>query len=308
MSNQLNHFTLQFADKVDVLLQQRGSKLRSLVEIMDCKGEQASPVDQIGVFEADEVTTAGGAMTLTDPGVDRRWCVPTDYDKAIRFDTFEQLRIGMTDPKSKYALGMTYALGRKIDLNIFSAMFGTAKTGKQGGTNTTFGATLTTSGGQNVAVATGAAGATALTVAKLREGKRQLVANECDMDNDELICATSSKDEDSLLAEAQVISTDFNNEGERPVLKEGRVTRFLGINFGHYEGIATQTATDDAAGTSRQVPLFMRSGMTLGIWGDVTIDINQRTDLRSLPWQVYGKVTVGATRNEEKKVARIWSR
>ncbi len=307
MSNQINQFVLQFSTDVQLLLQQRGSRLRPFVMEQSCVGEKSSPIDQIAAFEADEVTNTGSAMTLTDPGVDRRWLVPTDYDKAIRFDTFEKLRL-ITNPESKYAEGMTYALGRKIDLNIFGAFFGTAQTGKQGTTSTTFGATLTTSGGQNVAVAQGAAAATALTVAKLREGRRQLVANECDLDNDQMIIVTSSVDEDSMLAEAQVISTDFNNEGGRPVLKDGKVIRFLGVDFVHYEGLATQKANDDTSNPSRQLPLYMKSGMWLGVWGDVSIDISQRKDLRSIPWQVYGKVTVGASRGEEKKIVRIWSR
>lgn len=309
MSNQVNHFALQFATDVQLLLQQKGSRLRPFVMEKACVGEKSSPIDQVNSFEADEVTNVGAPMPLTDPGVDRRWLVPTDYDKALRFDTFEQLRL-ITDPKAKYAEGVTYALGRKIDLNIYAAFFGVAQTGKQGTTQTSFGTALTTAtpAGQNVSVIQGAASATAFTVAKLREGRRQLVANENDLDNDQMIVVTSSKDEDSMLAEAQVVSTDFNNEGGRPVLKDGKITRFLGVDFVHYEGLATQTATDDQSGTSRALPLYMKSGMWLGVWGDVQMDISQRKDIRSIPWQVYGKVTVGSSRGEEKKVVRIWSR
>ena len=68
------------------------------------------------------------------------------------------------------------------------------------------------------------------------------------------------------------------------------------------------TGTDDAAGTSTQVPMWLKSGMGLGVWGDIMTDVSQRKDLTSLPWQVYVKLTIGATRLEEKKVVKIWSR
>ena len=55
----------------------------------------------------------------------------------------------------------------------------------------------------------------------------------------------------------------------------------------------------------RQVPCFVKSGMHLGIWQDVQIDISQRKDLSSQPYQIYAKVSMGATRTEPGKVLQI---
>ena len=124
-----------------------------------------------------------------------------------------------------------------------------------------------------------------------------------DIDSDPICAVVTAAQHDNLLAEAQVISTDFN---ERPVLVDGKVTRFLGIDIVHCERLVA--GTDDAAGTSRAIPVFAKSGMHLAMWNDLTTDITQRKDLQGLPWQAYVYMTAGATRLEENKVVRVWCR
>jgi hypothetical protein len=45
----------------------------------------------------------------------------------------------------------------------------------------------------------------------------------------------------------------------------------------------------------------------MGVWEDISTDVSQRKDKRSLPYQAYVKGTFGATRLEEKKVVQIWA-
>lgn len=296
------HFVQQYSTNVELLLQQKGSKLRECVTVGSYTGKQASPVDQIGAINASLVASRFEDMPRVDAATDRRWVFPSDYDLPQLIDSFDKLRM-ITDPQSAYVQNAVSALGRSMDDVVITACFGTAKTGESGSTSTTFGTGLTSAGGRNVAVALGAAAATGLNVAKLREGKRYLMANEVDVDMDPLYCIVTAQQHDNLLSEIQITSADFN---DRPVLVDGRVTRFLGINFIHCERLTT--GTDNAAGTSRAIPLFARSGMHLGIWNDITNTVSQRHDLRGEPWQVYSKMTVGATRIEEDKVARIWCR
>lgn len=284
-----NHYVMQFATNIQLLLQQKGSKLRQLVMTGSHVGKQASPVDQIGQIAMQPVTTRFAAMGRVDAPVDRRWVYPSDFDLPQLIDTFDKLRL-LIDPSSSYVQNAVYAAGRQMDDLIIDAFFGTAKTGEQGGTSTTFPAA------QQVAVNHGAASNTGLTVAKLREGKKILMAAEVDLDSDPLTCVVTAEQHDNLLAEAQVISTDFN---DRPVLVDGKISRFLGINFVHCERL-------DVDGSSyRRVPLFAKSGMYLGLWDDVKTDISQRKDLQGLPWQAYVTMTAGATRLEEKKIVEI---
>lgn len=279
-----SHYVQQYATNIQLLLQQKGSKLRPFVTTGSYVGKQASPVDQVGAIEMQERTSRFSPIGRTDAAVDRRWVLPTDYDLNQLIDSADKLRL-LTDPDSVYVQNAVFAAGRKMDDIIIDALFGTAKTGVEGGTSTTF-----PSG--NI-IAAGAAG---LTVAKLRAGKKMLMANQVDLETDPLVCIITAEQHDDLLAESQIISTDFN---DKPVLVDGKVTRFLGINFIHCERL-------DVNGSSeRKVPLFAKSGMHLGIWADVATDISQRKDLTGLPWQAYVTMTAGATRLEEDKVVQI---
>lgn len=284
-----NHAVIQYATSIQLLLQQKGSKLRGSVLTGSHVGKQASPVDQYAQIEMQQVSGRFNAMNRVDATLDRRWVFPSDFDLPQLIDSYDKLRL-LNDPSSSYVQNAVYAAGRQMDNLIIDSFFGTAKTGESGSTSTTF------PSGNQVAVNEGASGNTGLTVAKLRKAKRLLMANEVDIENDPIYCVVTALQHDNLLAEAQVISTDFN---DRPVLVDGKINRFLGINFIHCELL-------DVDGSSyRRVPVFAKSGMYLGLWNDITTDISQRKDLQGLPWQAYVYLTAGATRLEEDKVMEI---
>lgn len=284
-----SHFAQQYATNVELLLQQKDSRLRSLVTSGQYVGEQASPVDQVDSVEMQEVTGRFEAMPRVDADVARRWVQPLDFDLPQQIDSFDKLRL-LTDPNSITVQNAVSAAKRKMDDVIIDAFFATAKTGKTGTGTEAF------ASGQAVAVNHGASGNTGLTVAKLREARRLMRAAEVDLDMDPITCVVTSKQEDNLLAEAQVISLDYN---DRPVLVDGRLKSFLGMNFVHSERL-------DVDGNSyRRVPVFAKSGMHLGIWNDITTDISQRKDIRGLPFQAYIYMTIGATRLELEKVVEI---
>lgn len=283
------HYVQQFSSNVALLLQQKGSKLRSLIMSGTHVGKQASPVDQVGAISMQPVSGRFAAMGRVDAPTDRRWVYPSDFDLPQLIDSFDKLRL-LTDPSSAYVQNAVYAAGRQMDDLIIDAFFGTAKTGETGSTNTSFLA------GNQIAVNFESASNSGLTVAKLREAKRILMSHEVDMESDPICAIVTSQQHDDLLREAQVVSTDFN---DKPVLVNGKVEQFLGIKIIHCERL-------DVDGSSyRRIPVFAKSGMYLGLWNDMTTDISQRKDIQSLPWQAYIMMTAGATRLEEKKVVEI---
>lgn len=291
-------YVQQFASNIQLLLQIKGSKLRGAVMEGSHFGKQASPVEQIGAVAAQKVTTRFAPMSRIDAPTDRRWVFPVDYDLPQLIDSFDMLKM-VVDPKSSYVQNAVYALGRAMDAELISAFFGTNKTGETAGTSITF------LSGNVVPVNTGGTDS-GMNVPKLRYAKKLLMANEVDLDNDPIYCAITAKEHDELLNEIQVISSDFNGDA-KPVLTDGRIQRFLGINFIHCEALATLGAgTDDQSGSSTQIPMWAKSGMHLGIWSDMKTDISQRKDIQSLPWQAYVMGSFGATRLEEKKVVKIW--
>ena len=293
-----NHYGQQFASTVQLLLQQKGSVLMRGVTVGGGhKGEQASPVDQYASIVADTVVTRYSPMPNTEAVASRRWVLPTDKHINQLLDSFDEHRL-LVDPKSKYVENAKNAIGRAMDEEILTQCFGSNQTGKSGTTSQAFGTS------QFVAVAHGAASAVNLTIAKLKEAKRILRSRNVNFGEEEIYCAVNAANHDSLMAEFEYISSDFN--GGRAPLVDDSLEKYLGVNFIHTELLTT--GTDDGSGTSTQTPLWCKSGLYLGMWEDMKTEISQRNDLTSVPWQCYLKATFGATRLEENKVVRIWTR
>ncbi len=297
MASQIPVFYVsQFSTVIQLKLQQEGSVLRPCVMTGTHVGSQASPVDQFGAVVGTKVVGRYNPMARVDAPADRRWVFPQDYDLPQLLDNFDQLRL-LIDPMSQMVTNAVNAIGRNMDEEILSGLMGTNYTGNNGTTSTTLAST------QVVGVNQGSVSATNMTVAKLREARRILLSNYVGLDREELYCAMNATNIDSLLQETQVISSEFNDQ---KVLVEGRLVKFLGVNIVHTELLVT--GTDDQSGTSTQVPMWVKSGSYMGIWGDIQSSIDRRTDLQGIPLQAYVKGTFGATRLEEKKVVKIWAR
>lgn len=286
-------YVQQYSTNIQLLLQQKGSKLRAAVTSASYVGKQASPVDQIGKIEMQTVTSRFAPMGRVDASTDRRWVYPSDFDLPQLIDSFDKLRL-IVDPESSYAQNAVMAAGRKIDSVICAAFTGTAKTGETGATSTSFTA------GNEVDVAVGGSNSK-LNVAKLREAKKLMMANFIDFDMEQAFVGITAADHDAMLGEIQAVSADFN--GGMPVLKDGKIMSFMGFDFIHCELIETALAGSNEV----TLPVWVKSGMHLGIWGDIAGSVSKRNDLQGEPWQLYTTLTCGATRIEENKVYAIES-
>jgi hypothetical protein len=286
--NVTTHFVQQYTTNVQLLLQQKGSKLRNTVTVGSYTGKAAKAIEQVGPVTAQKRVIRHGDTPLISTPADARWVFPVDYEWADLIDDQDKLRM-LIDPQSSYAQNGAYALGRAMDDEIIEAFFSVAKTGENGSTNTSFGSN------QDVSVSTGSTGATGLNISKLREAKKILMANEVDIDNDPLFCIITAQQHDDLLNEAQAISLDYNT---RPVLVDGKITAFMGFNFVHTERLPVDGSS------YRRVPAFAKSGMHMGLFNDISTMISDRAD-KGYATQVYVKGTFGATRTEEGKVVEI---
>lgn len=296
-------YVQQYNQNIQLLAQQKKSRLRAAVGSGTYTGNQASPVDQYGVIEMNEVTARFAPMPRTDAPLDRRWVAPLDADVSQLIDSFDKLRL-LTDPQSSYVQGAVAAANRKFDDRIGAAFFAAAQTGVTGGTSTAFDTT-----NQVVGVSTGGT-TTNLNVAKLEAGRKILLSNEVINDEDgaePIYVAVTATEHQSLMNEIQVISLDFNTSVTYDA--RGIIRAWRGFQFIHSERPwITTTATDDAAGSSKQIPMWVKSGMHCGVWNDIETAIDVRADLQSRPWQAYTKLSANATRIEEKRVVKIWCR
>jgi hypothetical protein len=287
------HFVEQYTTNVAHLLQKQGNKMRPYVTEGSYTGEGGVAVDQFGAVEMLEVNSRFAPMGRVDAATDRRWVYPVDYSLPQMVDTFDKLRL-MIDPQGPLAQAAVKAAGRKIDEIIFDAFFGAAKTGKAGGTTTTFDTT-----NHRVDAAVGAAADTGLNVDKILEAVRLLEENDVDTEMEMPILAITPTQHHDLKRQTQVINSDYFTKGGAPVLSgDGRVTEFAGCRI-----VVSRLVPSNAS--YRLCPLWVPSGMHLGIWSDVKARVDERADIEGVPYQLYTTLTMGATRLEEGRVIQI---
>lgn len=280
----------QYKANVELLLQQKDSRLRGNVMTGSHVGKAASIVEQFGEATAVEKTSRHSDTPLLDLSQDKRWVHPKDYEWASLIDNQDKLRM-IIDPTSPYASAGAASMNRKMDDIILTAVFGENFTGENGTTSETFG-TLG-SGANDVGVNVGGT-ASALNVAKLQLAVRILMTNHKGELGEAVYGAISSYEHDSLLKEIQVVNKDY---GESAVLVDGRVKRFMGVDF-------TLTERLTITGGNRLVPIWVKSGMYLGVWNDLVAQVTDRPD-KSYATQVYLAMTLGATRTQLGKQIRV---
>lgn len=283
-------FSKQFASNVELLLQQKQSRLRSAVRVESYTGEGAQVVQQVGAAAAVKRTTRHADTPILNTPHAVRWVFPEDYEWGDLIDNPDKLKT-LANFESPYVQTAAAALNRGIDDEIIGSMFSdTTKTGVAGTTSTTWTAFIAANATHRVA-----ASAAGLTVAKLRSAVKVLRAAEVDLDNEQIFCAVTAKQIDDLFDETQIISLDYNTSA---VLVDGKLKPFMGINFIHTERLTTTSGTD------HNVPVWAKSGVALGIWQDVKGRVAERAD-KSFATQVYASLSCGATRVEEKKLVEI---
>jgi hypothetical protein len=143
----------------------------------------------------------------------------------------------LIDPTSSYARAAAAAIGRAMDDVIIDALGGTAKTGKEGTTSTSFPA------GQKIAH-----GSAGLTIAKLVEAKKKLDANSVDPSIKRYIVVSPEQIED-LLNSTTVTSSDFNTVNTLPIWSA--TVRRKPLKFG--EGLTANPEPSPAMGRCRDL-------------------------------------------------------
>lgn len=282
-------FAQKFTSNVELKLQQKTSRLSGSVTIVPCSGvKQGQVVQQVGSAAAVKRTTRHADTPILNTPHDARWVFPEDYQWGDLIDNEDAIKT-LASFDSPYSQVAAASLNRAKDIEIMAAFFSdTTKTGETGGTTTDW----TTFVGANAAhkIASGAIG---LTVGKLILAKKALRAAE--VDEDEMIfCAINAELEADLLTETQIVSLDYN---VKPVLVDGKLTSFMGINFIHSEQLLT-------ASSEYRCPVYAKSGIALGMWNDIQVEMARRAD-KSFALQVYASMSCGATRTQEKKVVEV---
>lgn len=284
-------YTTQFSTNLELKLQQLGSKLRGKVMEGAHVGKMASPVNYMGSIAMKRPAGRFAPKQRTDADFVRRWVFPVDGEIDQLIDSFDELKT-IVDPKSQYVTNAANAVGRDWDDQIISAALATAYTGLDAAGLTTESFDTTN---HRVASTFGSTSASGLSVAKLIEAKRIFRHYHVDIETDPLTLVIGSKQESDLLNQAQIVSTEFN---DKPVLVDGKVSRFLGFDIVVSERLQT-------ASNVRSVLAIAKSGMYLGMWRDTTNRVSIRNDLSGEPFDLYTAASYGATRLEPGRLLEI---
>lgn len=289
-------FVSSYHNKLDMIFQQRGSRLRNTVTVVSQKSEYDYH-DRIGTASAQAMTVRHGDTPLNVIDHTRRRNQMTGYNTAELFDNQDKLRM-IIDPTDGYAQAQAFALGRLMDTAIINGATGTAYTGKQGATTVAANTTASTSGGYQVVVnytESGAATDSNLTVGKLREARRVLEAAEAIMDGEEVFFVFTASQKMSLLRTTEATSIDYNSVKG---LVNGQINTFMGFTF-----VQTQLLPKDANNVRTNLA-YPKSALLLGIGEELKVRISERAD-KNYSAQVYSEATFGATRLWEEKVVQV---
>lgn len=271
----------QYSANVQILMQQKESRLRPLVRVETGVIGKNAFFDQISQTAAVKRTSRHADTPLVNTPHLRRRVSLSDYDWADLVDNMDVKKV-LTDPTSNYAINARNAMNRAMDDEIITAFLGTAYGGVDGSTSYTFDTSY------NVV----AAASTGMTIAKLRSAKQILDGNE--VDEEDRFCVIGSKQLQDLLGTTEVTSSDYNTV---KALVAGQVNTFLGFRFVRSERLAL-------SGTTRKCIAGQKNSILLAIGLEIVVDVGPRRD-KNMATQVYLGMSIGSTRMDEDGIVEI---
>lgn len=274
-------YSKAYGTNVSMLAQQVGSRLRNTVTVKSGVVGEETYMDQIEAFEA---LARGSRLAATDPTLAsyaRRRIALEDFYIAKAIDKMDDVRT-LADPTSAISKSGIAGLGRKIDDQIIAAIYGTAYTGKVGGTSTVLPSS------QKIASAS-----TNLTLAKWLDAIEILNGNDVDP-SDEKFLLIGSNQLSSLLNTTEIKSADYNTV---KALVQGQLNSFLGCTVIRTERLPVSASV-------RKCLLYTKSGVGLAIGRDIVSRIDE-LPTNHYAKQLYFSMAIGASRLEEDKCVEI---
>ncbi len=271
----------QYNGNVMFLSQQKGTKLRDKVNIVDLKGKKGA-YDQLGPTKPVRRTGRHGDTKLVNTPHYRRWITSVTYDWADLVDDDDKIKM-LFDPTNPYAVNAGMSFGRQKDDVIIEALFADVIYGEDGDSTLTW----ASDGADQIITESGTDG---LTLAKLIEMSE--IKGLADVDEDEKwFLAISPKQMTNLLNTTEVKSSDYNTV---KALVKGDVNEFMGFEF-------LQTNRLLTSGDNRRCVAWCKSGLNLAEPKSVLTDIGPRRD-KNNSTQIFVTMNLGAVRMEEAKV------
>lgn len=256
---------LKYKNNMELTLQQTSSKLESAVLTTDdASSEKVKIKDLIAHVLPQEANERHGDTKYNHRGFDGVWLAkPNELYDADLIDNADKLGTSI-ELGSATQMSIAATIARARDQRILEGFYGSIVSGKDGTTVTAFPA------GQVIPVTTGgAAGAQKMNTAKIRAATKLVAQGYGDLDLPRWMVLTAD-DNDALLTEIPVTSSDFKESYKGQVDDRGRVVSLLGWNFLYLEldnpmlGTIPALATDGSG--YRKTPFWVQGGMVLNYW------------------------------------------
>jgi hypothetical protein len=286
-------YTKQYGTNVYVMAQQRGSRLRNYVTIIEMTGEKRT-IERVHPTAAVRSDGLYMDTPLVHTEFSRRTIHAQEYIWADLIDWKQKLNL-FIDPTSPIVQQGGSAMGRTIDdIILDTGLDGYAFEGKDGLTPVAFPST------QQIAVTVGSSGGATnvgLNIEKLRQARSLFGKADIDLDDpaNTLYMAISQTQLDDLLRTTEVTSGDYNIV---KALVDGSVKKFMGFEFIQLERLRKTSGI-------RKCCAWCKSGVQLALPQDISMEVNTRPD-KSNAWQALGKIKGGAGRPEDEKVVQIF--
>lgn len=274
-----------YKEGVIMALQQKKSKIRAAVRDDGKVNGKRVYFDILAPTAMKKRTARVQPTQLTDQNHQRRAGAMDLYELHMPIDPIDIPRIG-SDPTSSYQQNGVMACERQIDDVILAAMIGTAYEGEDGSTSVAFNA------GGSALIAAGGLG---LTKDKIIAAKKQFMANEVDVDTEQLYWSYGPEQFEDLMNIDEVVNNDYNQKA----LQDGKVVYFLGFNW-----IPTNRLGVGAAAGQRRNIAWAKSGVGFLLRESMDVQINKRADLSNI-WQVSITIDCGGIRTEDGKVLAV---
>lgn len=243
-----NAFITQFEAEVHMAYQRMGSKLKNLIRTVNGVSGESVKFQKVGTGEA---TTKARHAEVVAMNISHTNVTATlaDYYASDYVDKLDELKTNI-DERAVIANNAAYALGRKTDSIITTAMDSATKVANNAGAN----------GSTSLA--------TDMNVAKFKDMQALFGTNEVP-DDDQRYWAIGPNQWGDLLAEDNWSNLDYIGPSQLPFAGMNYTAkRFLGFLTFVHSGLDTSGATD------RHTVCWHKSSMGLGVGSEVRTEVN----------------------------------
>ena len=284
-------FKQQFHDTFLHALQQRESFLAGTVVNRGMIDGSSFTANNMGSGEMKEVTGRYQDKQAQEVDHSTRIAYMADYDAGpYVVDAFDLPKL-VADPTYKYVEMILAAANRRKDKTIYRALLdGAMARNSDGGTP----AAVSLPAAQLIA-----AGGTGLTKAKVIQAKSLFRKNKADSRYEpgtKLYIMYNSDSVRQILSDTTLTSSDFMAS---KFLEQGEIGNWCGFEWIPYEDFDVP-----AANTARTVA-WSSTAVHYGTGINVKTDVSENKGKRGHPVEAYGVLSLGAVRQDEKKVVQI---